>query len=165
MKSNFTNEQIMQVMEERKINRKSALKFLNRRTAAGSRAGVPSKRDFVQVPGLGAVELVERPKVDSKKVVAKRNRKALATAAKKLQVMTPEQRGKARKEGLRLYALAGRPSHADFRKVYGPKGPAMTWEARAKAVGLETADAAAGLFQDMLAKASRKANGAKAGAA
>jgi hypothetical protein len=36
-------------------------------------------------------------------------------------------------EGTRLYALAGRPTKADFMKVYGPKGPAMTWAQRAKA--------------------------------
>ena len=36
-------------------------------------------------------------------------------------------------EGTRLYALAGRPSKADFIKVYGPQGPKMTWDQRAKA--------------------------------
>lgn len=36
-------------------------------------------------------------------------------------------------EGTRLYALAGRPSKADFIKVYGPQGPKMTWEQRAGA--------------------------------
>lgn len=36
-------------------------------------------------------------------------------------------------EGTRLYVLAGRPSRADFVKVYGPSGPAMTWAQRARA--------------------------------
>jgi hypothetical protein len=36
-------------------------------------------------------------------------------------------------EGARLYAFAGRPTKADFIKVYGAKGPAMTWVQRAKA--------------------------------
>jgi len=36
-------------------------------------------------------------------------------------------------EGTRLYALAGRPTKAHFIKVYGPKGPKMTWTQRAKA--------------------------------
>jgi hypothetical protein len=36
-------------------------------------------------------------------------------------------------EGTRLYALAGRPTKADFMKVYGPKGPKMTWAQRAEA--------------------------------
>ena len=36
-------------------------------------------------------------------------------------------------EGTRLYAVAGRPTKADFVRVYGPKGPNMTWAQRAKA--------------------------------
>jgi hypothetical protein len=36
-------------------------------------------------------------------------------------------------EGTRLYAPAGRPSKADFIKVYGPSGPKMTWAQRAEA--------------------------------
>jgi hypothetical protein len=36
-------------------------------------------------------------------------------------------------EGTRLYVLARRPTKADFTKVYGPKGPSMTWVQRAKA--------------------------------
>jgi len=36
-------------------------------------------------------------------------------------------------EGTRLFALAGRPTKAQFVKVYGPQGPKMTWDQRAKA--------------------------------
>jgi len=36
-------------------------------------------------------------------------------------------------EGTRLYALAGRPTKAQFVKVYGPQGPKMTWTQRAEA--------------------------------
>ena len=36
-------------------------------------------------------------------------------------------------EGTRLFALAGRPNKAQFVKVYGAKGPTMTWAQRAKA--------------------------------
>jgi hypothetical protein len=36
-------------------------------------------------------------------------------------------------EGTRLYTLAGRPTKAQFVKVYGAKRPAMTWEQRAAA--------------------------------
>ena len=36
-------------------------------------------------------------------------------------------------EGTRLFALAGRPTKAQFIKVYGPKGPKMTWTQRAEA--------------------------------
>ena len=41
--------------------------------------------------------------------------------------------GKSRAEGIRLFALAGRPSKEDFIKVYGPNGPKMKWEQRAEA--------------------------------
>ena len=50
---------------------------------------------------------------------------------------TPVTRNKAARasiaEGTRLFALAGRPTKAQFVKVYGPKGPAMTWAQRAAA--------------------------------
>ena len=48
-------------------------------------------------------------------------------------------------EGTRLYALAGRPTKADFIKVYGPSGPRMTWAQRAEA-GVDAKH-----FQDALA--------------
>jgi hypothetical protein len=44
-----------------------------------------------------------------------------------------QSRSKAIAEGTRLFALAGRPTKAQFVKVYGPKGPAMTWAQRAEA--------------------------------
>ena len=36
-------------------------------------------------------------------------------------------------EGTRLFAIAGRPTKQQFIKVYGEKGPRMTWDERAKA--------------------------------
>src|SRR5882672_5454488 len=49
----------------------------------------------------------------------------------------PQLRSKAARahiaEGTRLFALAGRPTKAQFVKVYGAKGPTMTWAQRAKA--------------------------------
>ncbi len=59
--------------------------------------------------------------------------------------------GKSRAEGIRLFALAGRPSKEDFVKVYGPAGPKMTWEQRAKA------GVPAEKFQAALASAMRQA--------
>ena len=58
--------------------------------------------------------------------------------------------GKNRAEGIRLFTLAGRPSKEDFVKVYGPAGPKMTWEQRAKS-GIP-----AEKFQSALAAAMRK---------
>jgi hypothetical protein len=64
--------------------------------------------------------------------------KKKATRAKKL--AKPKQtQGRSKvaraniSEGTRLFALAGRPTKAQFVKVYGPKGPNMTWAQRAKA--------------------------------
>ena len=64
--------------------------------------------------------------------------KKKATKAKELAKPKQEHvRSKAARahiaEGTRLFALAGRPTKAQFAKVYGPKGPKMTWEQRAKA--------------------------------
>ncbi len=52
-------------------------------------------------------------------------------------------------EGTRLFALAGRPTKAQFIKVYGPQGPKMTWVQRAKA-GVEARH-----FQAALAEKSK----------
>ena len=59
--------------------------------------------------------------------------------------------GKSRAEGVRLFTLAGRPNKEDFVKVYGPAGPKMTWEQRAKA------GVPAEKFQAALASAMRQA--------
>jgi hypothetical protein len=58
--------------------------------------------------------------------------------------------GKNRGEGIRLFALAGRPSKDEFVKVYGPAGPKMTWDQRAKA------GVPAEKFRTALASAMRK---------
>jgi hypothetical protein len=65
-------------------------------------------------------------------------REKKATKAKKLAKPKQAQvRSKAARAhiaaGTRLFALAGRPTKAQFVKVYGPQGPKMTWEQRAKA--------------------------------
>ena len=52
--------------------------------------------------------------------------------AKKIQVRSKAARAHIA-EGTRLFALAGRPTKAQFIKVYGPKGPNMNWEQWAKA--------------------------------
>ena len=89
-------------------------------------------------------------KADVKKAAA--NDKPDAAPAS---TMTPEERGKARAEGLRLYTLAGKPKKSEFVKVFGKSGPAWTWEARAKAVGLASAEECAAKFQLLLKKAAR----------
>ena len=70
--------------------------------------------------------------------VAAKPAKKTMTATKSSPVAKPSvtRSKKARaniSEGTRLYALAGRPTKAQFIKVYGAKGPAMTWQERAAA--------------------------------
>lgn len=89
-------------------------------------------------------------KADAKKAAA--NDKSEAAPASP---MTPEERGKARSEGFRLYKLAGRPSKKDFIAVFGKQGVAWTWEARAEAVGLTSTEEVASKFQSLLKKAAR----------
>ena len=62
--------------------------------------------------------------------VTKKSRKA--AKPKQAQVRSKAARAHIA-EGTRLFALAGRPTKAQFVKVYGPQGPKMTWEQRGKA--------------------------------
>ena len=55
-----------------------------------------------------------------------------ATSSRQAQVRSKTARAHIA-EGTRLFALAGRPTKAQFVKVYGAKGPTMTWAQRAKA--------------------------------
>ena len=87
----------------------------------------------------------------SKKATLKR--KSVATKKDRTPKAGPKKStsaGKSRAEGIRLFTLAGRPSGEDFVKVYGPAGPKMTWEQRAKA------GVPAEKFQAVLASAMRK---------
>ena len=119
-KSQFTNEQINEVMEKRGCTRKAALRWLNR-----------NKED--------------RPK----------GKAAVAPAVETPATMSPEERGKARAEGLRLFKLAGKPKKSDFIRVFGKKGVAWTWTARAKSLGIPSAEECAEKFQSLLRKAAR----------
>ena len=59
---------------------------------------------------------------------------AVATSKPVTPTVTRSKKARANiTEGTRLYALAGRPTKAEFIKVYGAKSPAMTWEQRASA--------------------------------
>jgi hypothetical protein len=58
--------------------------------------------------------------------------KAAKKPAKQTQVRSRAARAHIA-EGARLFALAGRPTKAQFINVYGPSGPKMTWAQRAEA--------------------------------
>jgi hypothetical protein len=73
----------------------------------------------------------KRPKVTVKLVKESKSATKSTPAAP---TVTRSKKARANiSEGTRLYALAGRPTKAQFIKVYGAKGPAMTWEQRAAA--------------------------------
>jgi len=57
----------------------------------------------------------------------------------------------ARAKGIRLFHLAGKPTRKQLIALLGERGPEMTWQERAKAVGLPSAEAAAVGFQAALA--------------
>lgn len=78
-------------------------------------------------------------------------KKNSTVSVRKPQTSKSTSAGKSRAEGIRLFALAGRPSKEDFVKVYGPPGPKMTWEQRAEA------GVPAEKFQAALASAMRQA--------
>ena len=66
--------------------------------------------------------------------------------------LSSTQASQNRREGLRLYQLAGRPTQAEIKAVFGPEGVKWTWERRAKELGLRSAEKAAARFQSLLAK-------------
>jgi hypothetical protein len=63
--------------------------------------------------------------------------------------------GKARAEGLRLFKLAGRPTKEQVIHVFGDAGVAWTWVARAKAVGMKSAEEVARRFPELLKKPTK----------
>jgi hypothetical protein len=67
------------------------------------------------------------------KVKDKVKAQAVKAATPKQQPMTKSEIGSARSEGIRLFKLAGRPTKEQFIRVYGERGPKMTWEQRAAA--------------------------------
>jgi hypothetical protein len=87
---------------------------------------------------------MKKPKRSKKATKSTKRTKVAAKLAAKTKVAipatkptpTPVTRSKVARahiaEGTRLFALAGRPTKAQFIKVYGPKGPMMTWAQRAE---------------------------------
>ena len=84
--------------------------------------------------------------------IAPKSRKAKAT--KKI---APQQTsaGKARAEGLRLFKVAGRPTKEQVIHVFGKAGVAWTWVARAKAVGMKSAEEVVRRFPEILKKPAK----------
>jgi hypothetical protein len=62
-----------------------------------------------------------------------KTKKKSAKTKKATKPKRAQSRFKAIAEGTRLFALAGRPTKAQFVRVYGLRGPQMTWAERAAA--------------------------------
>jgi hypothetical protein len=169
MKNSFSNEQIQVVMEKGGITRKSALKKLGKMTPKELAALIPAAS---VTPRNAAIALNQeaalKPEVaaDYKARAANDDTEvatpAPVTAPEKPKTPEPPKpqtaAGAARGEGIRLFKLSnvatlakdeGTTTKALFQHVYGPKGHSMTWEQRAKCVGLGSAEEAAKQFQRM----------------
>jgi hypothetical protein len=134
-KSKFSVEEqneIKRIMREERVTRKTAIRHLFPKKAA-----VAPAKDFKSAVANDKAETNSEPK---------HRAKAPKAEAVKL---PPEQVSANRKKGLRLFTLAGRPTKAQFIKVYSKRGHLMTWDQRA-AAGIP-----AEKFQAALAKAGK----------
>ena len=97
---------------------------------------------------------IKKAKSRTKKALVD-GKSAAANDKPKTEITLTKKAISARSEGVRLYQLAGRPSHAEFRKVFGKDGGKLTWTQRAEKLGLASAEEAAAQFQTLLAKAGK----------
>jgi hypothetical protein len=141
--SQFTTAELAEItaiQEKSNITRKSAIKKFQK----------SGRKIVLTAATTPVVDVKSRAANDDTNRVGKTAAPAAATSAPKPPVpSTPA--GDARKEGIRLFQLAGKPKKEDFIHVYGEMGAKWTWVARAKAVGLNTAEEAAAQFQKMRA--------------
>jgi len=122
----FTEQEqtiIASLQESRGITRKAALKYFNKNRAELMK-GVHTATVAVSTP------------VETKPVAESKPEATSAPAPKTPAEPKPKQDAATtaanRKEGIRLFQLAGKPTKEQFRAVYGPKGDRYTWEQRAK---------------------------------
>lgn len=144
MKTKFTNDQINAICERDGISRKSAIRKLGKMSAKDISALVAPQAPVADVKSRAANDDTNQPAP-----------KAQATP----KVEKPRTAvGDARAEGIRLYKLSSIGTIAKdeekttkqlFQHVYGERGHLMTWEQRAKVVGLATAEEAAREFARM----------------
>jgi len=165
MKNTFSNEQIQVVMEKSGITRKSALKKLGKMTPKELAALIPATS---VTPRNAAIALNQEKALKPEVAADYKARAANDDTDKQPEApkapVTPKPvvpqtaAGAARGEGIRLYKLSnvatlakdeGVKTEVLFKHVYGPMGAKWTWEQRAKAVGLATAEEAAREFQRM----------------
>ena len=171
MKKNFSNAQITSVMERDGITRKSAIRKLGKMTERQLEENTPKfKAAPVAAPTANPIPVTiaakatpavtALPDVKSRAANDDTNKQPEAPKAPATPkpVVPQTAAGAARGEGIRLFKLSNvatlakdenTTTKALFQHVYGPKGHTMTWEQRAKVVGLATAEEAAKQFQKM----------------
>jgi hypothetical protein len=80
--------------------------------------------------GVTRKSAIRKMRADAR-VQAKGKAQAVKTTPKPQPQQTSA--GVNRSEGIRLFKVAGRPTKEQFIRVYGERGPKMTWEQRAAA--------------------------------
>jgi hypothetical protein len=109
-KSQFSNDQINEVMEKKGCSRKAALRWLNRNREDRPKTKAPARaKDFKSA----AAHDVEAP-------------------APKL----PAKNASLVAKGAAYHVLAGRPAKQDVVKVFGKSGYALSWVSRAEKMGV-----------------------------
>jgi hypothetical protein len=157
MKNKFSNEQILAICERDGISRKTAIRKLGKMSVKDIAAlTVPKAALVTDVKSRAANDDTNQPVAAA--AAAPAPEKAPKKAAAPKPVVPPTAAGSARAEGIRLYKLSnvaviakdeGVKTDVLFKHVYGPMGAKWTWEQRAKAVGLATAEEAAREFARM----------------
>ena len=171
MKKNFSNAQINSVMERDGITRKSAIRKLGKMTERQLDEITPKSKAApviapqaanplpVTVAAKAAPAVTALPDVKMQAANDDTNKPEAPKAPVTPKPVVPQTAaGAARGEGIRLFKLSNvatlakdenTTTKALFQHVYGPKGHTMTWEQRAKVVGLATAEEAARQFARM----------------
>jgi hypothetical protein len=146
LKNQFGVSEVNEVMKSRGITRKSAVRFLRRQHT------IPTISS--NLASAAVVKDVKMAQANDKTLPVFGPTPTKAKAPQpEVKLLTPEQRGAARKEGLRLHKLAGRPNKDQIVAAYStPKAYGWTWAQRAKSVSLATAEEAALKFQSLLLK-------------
>lgn len=153
MKHNFSETQLAEIsaiQEKHNLSRKAAVQ---RFTRSGKKISLTAGTGSTKADGKGPVvpDFKAQAANDSTNLPVVTAPAATTPEAPKTPTpSTPA--GDARKEGIRLFQLAGKPKKEDFIHVYGSMGARWTWPARAKAVGLTSGEEAAKQFQAMRAK-------------
>lgn len=109
-KSQFSNDQINEVMEKRGFNRKAALRWLNRNREDRPKGKAPARAKDLKSAAAHDVE-APAPKLPAK------NASLIA-------------------KGAAYHVLAGRPSKDAVVKCFGKSGYALSWVSRAERLGV-----------------------------